>query len=623
MSMLSKINKVYNESNILEKYKARLGLGTQLQKNLKANFKIGMAITAYERPEYLEICLDSLFKTNLHNYNITFLLQDDGSKDPRVAEIINKERDPKYKIVRYFTSKGPNNAGAAINKAVNKLMEMDDFDIIGWADADALFHPEWLDQTLKVCLWAKQNHKDHILGPFTSFNSSDFVFHRILGSYESPTGNYVVKRQAGMLNYFYFKEDFEKLGFFEENKDDETLMTEKFQHLQIRNLCTETSWIEHIGQSSILNQWRPTPITNAVHAIHPAQGMWGEYDIHKFRNHPLYYYQDIEREYNRTIYNINSLRKRKLGEKLFELSSKVVEIIYDKIAQWIRGQIAIRKVIRNLNDIKKTYAVETHSSQITLAKSDMKIDLVIPVLEKDMIVLPYVINSIRKYINHPVGEIKILSPESEKLREFCNNNRCMFVNEDDVLPIKMKDIDYKVDGVNRAGWLFQQLLKLSGPLISSENNYAVLDADTIFLKPFTFEHNGKYIFDMADEYNLAYFHTYVKLLGFELASPLSFIAHHMIINQEILQEMKDLIEKQHNKKWYEAIIDVTDKSIQSGFSEFETYGNFMFNKYRSKMIMEYWYNVPYGRNKFHAVEKFIKQYKKTHKTLSFQSYHLD
>ncbi|HPM02006.1 MAG TPA: glycosyltransferase, partial [Candidatus Cloacimonadota bacterium] len=218
--------------------------------NPAKKYKIGMAVLAYERPEYLEICLNTLFKTNLYDYDISFYIIDDGSVNSKVKEIIEHERDPKYNIKRYFTPKGKNCAGAAINKALNIMLNSDNFDIIGWCDPDALFHPEWLDKTMKICLWAKQNHKDHILGPFSSFNSSDFDYHVVFGDYESPYGKYVVKRQMGMLNYFYFKEDLTKLGFFPENKDDETLMTKKLDQLGVRNFCTYESWVEHIGQDS-------------------------------------------------------------------------------------------------------------------------------------------------------------------------------------------------------------------------------------------------------------------------------------------------------------------------------------------------------------------------------------
>jgi len=251
-------------------------LGIRLQSTLPQQFKIGMAVLAHDRSEYLELCLESLFKTKLHNYDITFLLQDDGSTDPEVREIIDRPRDPRYKIVRFYSPKGHDSWGAAFNKAMQKLLELDDFDILGSCDSDALFHPEWLDQTMKICLWAKEHHGDHILGPFSSFNSSDYEFHRILGTYASPYGSYVVKYRMGALNYFYFKRDLLKLGFYAEDKNDETLMTEKFNRHYVRNYSTETSYVEHIGAVSVLNKWRPTPVRAPVYGINLAESGWGD-----------------------------------------------------------------------------------------------------------------------------------------------------------------------------------------------------------------------------------------------------------------------------------------------------------------------------------------------------------
>jgi|GEM_PF-372242 len=253
-----------------------LALKIKNDRELPKNFKIGFAVLAHERPEYLEACLDSLFRTKLHNYDITFLLQDDGSADPKVKELINKKRDSKYKIIRYFTKKGHNSWAGAFNKAMRKLMELDNFDVVGSCDSDCLFHPDWLEKTMKIALWAKKNHRDHTLVKFSSFNSDQWEFHKILGTYKSPYGKYVVKERMGDLNSFYFTKDLLTIGFYEESKDDETIMTEKFKRIGLRNFCTERSYIEHLGKISVLDQWRPVSVgeKNFTFAGKPALGSW-------------------------------------------------------------------------------------------------------------------------------------------------------------------------------------------------------------------------------------------------------------------------------------------------------------------------------------------------------------
>lgn len=254
-----------------------LGMGFPLAFETKRNPpKIAMAVMAHERPDLLRICLDSIYRSRLQSYDFTLLIQDDGSLDPAVREVIERPAPAGLKVVRSFTPKGPNCWGGAFNKAMRKLLELDDFDIIGTCDSDVVFNADWLDRTMEVALWAKKHHRRHVIGPFSSFNSSDFVFHQVLGTYHSPFGKYLIKKRMGAVNYFYFKEDFEKLGYASECRDDETLLTERFERLGVRQLCTETSYVEHLGgDTSILDQWRPKAVKDiAAHARNPAKDGW-------------------------------------------------------------------------------------------------------------------------------------------------------------------------------------------------------------------------------------------------------------------------------------------------------------------------------------------------------------
>ena len=77
--------------------------------------------------------------------------------------------------------------------------------------------------------------------------------------------------------------------------------------------------------------------------------------------------------------------------------------------------------------------------------SIIKLDVLIPVVEKDLEVLPYAIDSARENIKHPIGEIIIVAPDSEKIKALCKIKGCQFVNEDSVLPITKKEIKNRLD----------------------------------------------------------------------------------------------------------------------------------------------------------------------------------
>jgi len=120
-------------------------------------------------------------------------------------------------------------------------------------------------------------------------------------------------------------------------------------------------------------------------------------------------------------------------------------------------------------------------------------DVLIPVIEKDLAVLPYVIDGIRKQVVHPIGDIYIVAPNSKKIKEVCKRKNCQYIFEDEVLPISKKDLDGD-------GWMLQQLIKLSCDTIASNNHVLISDADTIMIAPHLFMAEDKIVFYCDDEY---------------------------------------------------------------------------------------------------------------------------
>ena len=111
--------------------------------------------------------------------------------------------------------------------------------------------------------------------------------------------------------------------------------------------------------------------------------------------------------------------------------------------------------------------------------SSLKIDIVIPAIEKDLDTLPYVIDFARLNVLHPISNIYVISPDSEKIKQVCTAKGCIQIHEESFLPFRKSDIDYRVGGVDRAGWMYQQFLKLSANCFCTEENYLVLDSDTL------------------------------------------------------------------------------------------------------------------------------------------------
>ena len=139
-------------------------------------------------------------------------------------------------------------------------------------------------------------------------------------------------------------------------------------------------------------------------------------------------------------------------------------------------------------------------------------------------------------------------------------------------------------GGGRAGWYLQQFLKLAWAYQTKDPYYLVLDADTIPLNHLDFiSDNGKFLFTKKIEYNKPYFDTIGNIFGSKLykKADFSFVAEHMIFSSCYVKEMLYMITENNLLKgesfWEKILYAIKIDDIKkAGFSEFETYGNYMF-----------------------------------------------
>jgi hypothetical protein len=254
-------------------------------------------------------------------------------------------------------------------------------------------------------------------------------------------------------------------------------------------------------------------------------------------------------------------------------------------------------------------------------RSDTPIDVVIAAIDKDYDVLVHVIDSIRKNVRHPIGDILIISPESEVVKKICKTKKYVFVDENTVLPITKKDINYTVAGKDRSGWLFQQLLKYAAEKYCKQKYYLVTEADTVFLRPRVFEQNGKTLFPCSNQLcHIPYFYSYKALLGKTIYPYVNFTSHHSLINKRRLKQLKRDIELYCKKPWYRAIIENIDKTEGSSVSDYETYGQYMYNNYKNEVELEDWSNISLKRSLLSNINKLSNKFARNYKTISFHSY---
>lgn len=184
-----------------------------------------------------------------------------------------------------------------------------------------------------------------------------------------------------------------------------------------------------------------------------------------------------------------------------------------------------------------------------------------------------------------------------------------FVNEDEIYEgmnlQAVKNAIQEITGrTERAGWYFQQFIKMAYAYRCQDAHYVSWDADTIPLRAIQFEDaDGKLLFTVKDEYNKPYFDTMEKLLGLKRETDASFIAEHMIFDKAIMQELIERINANQSlagNSFFEKILHAIDKEevLKSGFSEFELYGNYVMTYHKDAYSTRQMSSYRSGRTMF-------------------------
>lgn len=246
--------------------------------------------------------------------------------------------------------------------------------------------------------------------------------------------------------------------------------------------------------------------------------------------------------------------------------------------------------------------------------SDIDIDVVIPLVEKDLQVVKYTIEAIRKFVGHKIGRIYLISPESDKMRLFAKEYDCTFVLEDHVLPS---------DEIKKyVGWIIQQFLKLNADKVVNNNHYLVVDADTIFLRPLVFEEEGTYLVNAHWDVSSNRKRVTSKLLGNTKVFKYDLVSHNMLFSKEILAGMKKHIENRFQKRWDLAALELfrEDKDNLNGFAEYDLYMTYLteFSGVKFKFVSNA--NITVYRDFLSRLDHIIPAYSHQYKSISLHHF---
>lgn len=233
------------------------------------------------------------------------------------------------------------------------------------------------------------------------------------------------------------------------------------------------------------------------------------------------------------------------------------------------------------------------------------ISLLIPISVKDSKLFTYVIDFLFEFL--PISNIILIcNPKLIKVNVKKINTKIKIIDENQIIDFtQIKECiqsRFNSKYLKRAGWYYQQFLKMAFSQITDDDFYLVWDSDTIPLKKIElFNKNKKPFFDFKTEYHKPYFETLAQLIpNYCKSFENSFISEHMVINAKYMRELIDLIEsneKIKGKRFYEKIINTinTKDFLKSGFSEFETYGTYVYKNYPNAYVYRPWISLRTGK----------------------------
>jgi Family of unknown function (DUF6492) len=220
------------------------------------------------------------------------------------------------------------------------------------------------------------------------------------------------------------------------------------------------------------------------------------------------------------------------------------------------------------------------------------LDVIVPVSGKDSHCLEQALAAARRCPRHEIGRIYVVYHERPS-GVFLSAKDVIMIDERDVAPVRKASISYHPQGVDRSGWLFQQLIKLSSDKICKEEHILALDSDTVLMRPQRLIKNGRVVLNVSDERHEPYYRMVERLLPGTAIFPYSFVSHHMLFTRSYLREMKVCLERR-GKPWFEAILDDIDPEEMSGFSEYELYGNYMTAHHPGSVCVEHCLNKSFA-----------------------------
>lgn len=225
-----------------------------------------------------------------------------------------------------------------------------------------------------------------------------------------------------------------------------------------------------------------------------------------------------------------------------------------------------------------------------------KFNAVICVAFKDAII----VKKVMKYVNQNIGPQKTYLILNKRLfwlydQKFLKKERIELLDEEKIVPgmscaAVQQICDEHFSQKEGGGWYYQQFLKMGFALTPyADEQYLIWDSDNIPTSKFDlFDEQGRIIFRYKNACHQPYFETMPKITGLGKVVDVSFIAEHMLIKTRYMRDLIELIGNclAEGDVWWKKIIKASPADKNHTFSEFETYGTYVYVHYPNEIVLQ-------------------------------------
>ena len=288
------------------------------------------------------------------------------------------------------------------------------------------------------------------------------------------------------------------------------------------------------------------------------------------------------------------------GEKALDLIRRALRRSNSPLLGWIARKVdSIARVYRPKYLPLQARVVISLCQPIDPLRHKRKlpaIDLVVPFVEKDLDSLALVLNHAELNVRNPIERIILITPRSAEgtgPRFSKQNSQQMLSDILEAHPSAQLKFDQDILGApilaelekrfgagdRNAGWVTQQLIKLSAALQCTGTASLILDADTVLLSRKTWlAQEGVQLLQVANEYHIDFMRHVEKFFGVSKTLRLSYVTHHQLMQRDVIREMfptgaESLL------AWWKSSNDPIGRDL----GDYEAYGSFVAEKYPKRV----------------------------------------